>query len=129
MAPTFYSVGAVFQGGLWLKAEAKIESRQNSALLRLYTFGPRGCWDFPLIAKIESDVRFGFRSRNFYGHFRARAVFAEERIHRLEQDGFPAAHHLRKLGIKPGVAQKIKLISVEAIVSCEVDPRPRHRKE
>ena len=81
-----------------------------------------------VLEKVKPKMWFGFRPRNLDRNFCTRAILAKEWIHRPEENGFPAAHHLRQSGLEPGMTVEVNLLSVKAVVSQQVHPRARHLK-
>src|ERR1700751_955071 len=69
--------------GLLLAAESRFAARPRVLL----TF----------LMEIHSEMWFGAGACNLERNFSAVSVFREERINRLQQNGFPTGRHLRQL--------------------------------
>src|ERR1700739_2527546 len=85
-----------------------------------------GATAFVFMVEVKANLRFRFRPRNFDWYLRTYSVLAEERIARLQQDRLPSARHLRKLGLEPRLAVKIKLSPIQTVIPRHLHLRSRN---
>ena len=78
--------------------------------------------------KVQAKVWFRARARYLERNFSSRAVLVEERVNRLQKDGFPAFCHLREFGLHPQDSVEIEDFSVQAVLPAQIRVCPRNLK-
>ncbi len=72
--------------------------------------------------EVQAEMRLGLGTGDLEWNFGPDAVLREERVHRLQQDGFPTRRHVRELGIKFQSAMEVECFAVQ---TCIARPCPR----
>src|ERR1700694_2389521 len=72
---------------------------------------------FGFMVKVEAEVRLGPSAGDFERYPSARAVLAEKRIDRFQQDRFSASCHLRELRVQPQCSVEIEYAAVESVLA------------
>ncbi len=71
--------------------------------------------------EVEADVGVGAGAGDADGDLGAGAIFGEEGIDGLEEDGFPAGDHLGDVGVEAGGAAEVEGLALEGVGALEGD--------
>src|SRR5262249_12314130 len=78
------------------------------------------------VTEIQTEMRLRSCPYYLYRNLGPCSMLVEEGIDGLQQDRFPPCHHVRQLCLHSGLAMKFKLVSIEAVLSIQVDLCTRH---
>src|SRR5579863_10002520 len=79
-----------------------------------------------LVVEVEAEMGLVARTGDLEWNFCASSILPKERIHRFQQNGFPARSHLGELGVQSQGSVKIENVAVETVLARHVGPCARN---